>query len=292
MNKHDDCAPSAWWGQRSKVLKEIAAGAHPISSADAAEAFVRERTGRLGNLSPPRSAFKLDHLRDLTFIQAIAWIRWRRTDAVLEAWEDYRAVQQQWQAISGVKFGWRLEQVYAGEATLNELCRSEMRESGCDGFSRPNISGVINALDQLRAKLADGTITAVGIDVVTRRPVQIRAVEFRYLDLNPFENVLECKRTGQPRYEVPLLLAAEVFAAWREIEPCATAAGGANCKRWLIAQMCAAPDAPRRNAELLEEARRRFGVSERQFQTAKKAAMQETNAVKWACAGRHRKSPQ
>ncbi len=138
---------------------------------------------------PDPATFDPDRETHWTLSMAVAWIAYRSSDAVREAWDKYCTecwhwMWRRWRVGPGgeIHEGWLLEQWL--RPTLAKLALSEAFDRANDE-GRPLVMAVGESEEALWVALREGFFEATGIDMKTERRVVIPALDWR--ELTPVE---------------------------------------------------------------------------------------------------------
>jgi hypothetical protein len=180
-------APERTWREsqrlRDELFERAKFGRITGEQADA-EA---ERLG-LGSLSRRPDATAFDPVREdyWTLPMAVAWIAYRNSDAVREAWDRYCAecwhwVWQKWRVgfDGDVHEGWHLEQWQ--RPTLARLALSEAFDRADVDNGKPPIMTVEESCEALWSALREGFFAASAVDTQSGRRVEISALDWHEL---------------------------------------------------------------------------------------------------------------
>src|SRR6478735_12229799 len=97
---------------RFQLMAELQDGEHQVETPDAVEALFADRGLTPGNDSPASERFDPSKEPGWTLPMALAWIAWRKLDAVTEQWETFRETQFEWHHIQDNRvWSWQLEPV-------------------------------------------------------------------------------------------------------------------------------------------------------------------------------------
>lgn len=247
-----------------------------------------------------------------TLAMVIAWIVWRTPDDVRENWNAYRVECWDWQHRPHFippplgseehrrdewrqtgKSSWGL--VTLESASLMKLRADEALSDATADNEKRKLVTVRDAWAELRDRAAGGSLVVTAIQKDDRRPVEIPAREWAYLehisswplddDGLDFDHGID---SHNPQYRDMTFRRDEVCRLWpRHPERKQTIAGERGCQSWLEDEMRQSTDSrPKSKGKYKAEGRRRFNVAERAFERAWSNAIAATGAAAWSNAGR------
>jgi hypothetical protein len=214
-------SPAEIQAVKDDLFRRAATGEITGQEADA-EA---ERLG-IGRLSskPDPADFDPERLAHWTLPMTVAWIAYRKVDAIRGAWAEYRAECWHWiwrryrVGFDGpIREGWHLEQCY--RPTLVRLRLGAIVNEMADGDA-PRLS-IGDAEESLWCCLREGMIRATGVGLESGKRAEIAAIE--WAELKPFETENGCDEvrlapfgTGYRQVELP---SKGVRLIWPEPKP-------------------------------------------------------------------------
>jgi hypothetical protein len=260
-------------GARDRILDRAQEGELTPEQAEA-----EARKAGIGPLEqdPPLPLFDPMQQTYWTLAMALAWVIERDPAKVRSYWNEYRRECWVWRPHENQK-GWTLGR--------------EMPVSVQDVFKREAASGyptASEALDTLWKALQAGKLVATGIPHRQKRQ-QISAFEWidmSRVDYADHREEAVFSHTGELRFEAFRVAQADVETNWPA--PPSSAKAATDCKAYLIKKMQASPNVRlQSDKDLFAEAKAKYPrLSERGYERAKSAAVEETGAYAWAKPGR------
>lgn len=165
---------------RQRILARARLG--EISNVQAEEEALRQDCGPLAH-NPDKQRYNINKIGPWSLYMAIAWVRWRSDERVLDFYPPYLATCKKWRGMPGPRFPqprlkWELV-TRESECSLSHLNGNSFRSST---NSAPGLS-YQEAEDLLFFALSSEDIEAFAVENLSGRILQIPAIEWHFLKL-------------------------------------------------------------------------------------------------------------
>jgi hypothetical protein len=228
----------------------------------------------------------------------MAWIAWRDFELVREQdpefcsecfhWIGRELKERPQKDVEPVKrMGYFLEARLAPKVSRLALLDVVLRVRG--NVPLTAVMTIQEAEAALWRALSEGHLMAEGVDA-DGAVVEVPSREWAHLRLfnDSGRETLRYVHSRTEPFTAVTLRRSDLLRLWPE--PPVTAKTATACREWLIREMQASPDAkPKSKTEFFQDAKQKFAISRRSFESSWRLAIEKTGATAWSAAGRRSK---